>query len=97
MARFTPRHFLLFLFPNLRYRHAADAPVIGVNFVDNHNRGGGVFVQHAVQKLRCSFDKLFFLLRRYVALAGNFNVNVWHGRHSFLFYYNTALKILLAI
>ena len=73
MARFTPRHFLLFLFPNLRYRHAADAPVIRVNFVDNDNGGSGVFVQHAVQKLRRAFNKLLFLLRRNIAFARNFN------------------------
>ena len=71
------------MFSDFRYGDAADAPVVGVHFVDDDHGGGFVFAQNVVEEIGCSFDELALLLRGYVAFAGDFDVYIGHVQASF--------------
>ena len=43
---------LFLLLPDLRDRHAADAPVVRVHFIDGHHRGGLVLAQYIMEQIR---------------------------------------------
>jgi hypothetical protein len=50
--------FSLFLFPfsEFSYTFSAYTPVVGVDFINDNNRGGGVLVQNIHQELGCPLD-----------------------------------------
>jgi antitoxin component YwqK of YwqJK toxin-antitoxin module len=63
--------------PADRHRFAADPPVVGLDFVDHHHRGGRVFPQHLAQKLRHAIDQLRLLCGGR-PFPGNLDVDVRH-------------------
>ena len=44
------------VFSNFGHRYAADAPVVGVDFINDDNGGGTVFVKDVGQKICRTFD-----------------------------------------
>ena len=57
---------------------AADPPVVGADFFDNDNGGGGVFAEDVDEELGGSLDELGFLFRRR-AVGSDLDVYEWHG------------------
>src|SRR5476649_205969 len=62
----------------LGYALAADAPVIRIHLVNDHDRGLRIFIQYPHHQLRGAFDQFGFLLRRR-AVTGYLDINKWHG------------------
>ena len=53
-------------------------PVVGADFFDNDNGGGGVFAEDVDEELGGSLDELGFLFRRR-AVGSDLDVYEWHG------------------
>ena len=70
---------LFLLLPDLRDRHAADAPVVRVHFIDGDDRGGLILSEHIVEQIRRPLDEPALLLRRDLAFLRDFNIDVRYG------------------
>lgn len=70
-------------FPDFRDGDAADAPVVRVDFIDDDDGGGAVFVEDVGEKIGRTFDEGAFLLGGDGSFFCDFDIDVGHGGSPF--------------
>lgn len=73
---------ILFL-PDFCDGDAADAPVVRVDFIDDDDGGGAVFVEDVGEKIGRTFDEGAFLLGSDGSFFCDFDIDVGHGGSPF--------------